>query len=134
MKYMLDTNICIALIRQNAPQLLQRLVACTPGEICLSSLVLAELVFGAQKSAYPEKNLAALEQFIMPLEVADFDKVAAAAYGFVRALLERQGQPIGAMDTLIGAHALSLDVILVTNKIQEFARIPNLKFEDWLTA
>ncbi len=132
MKYMLDTNICIALIRQNAPQVLQRLTACIPGEVCLSSIVLSELVFGVQKSAHPQKNLAALEQFIMPLEIADFDKSAAAAYGFVRALLERQGQPIGAMDTLIGAHALSLDITLVTNNTREFERIPNLKLEDWI--
>ena len=132
MKYMLDTNICIGLIRSQSQNLLKRLTDCAPGEVGISTITIAELTHGAQKSHQVEQNLAALERFLIPIEVADFDQRASATYGFVRACLERAGQVIGSMDMLIGAHALSLDVILVTNNINEFKRIANLRIEDWL--
>ena len=132
MKYMLDTNICIGLIRQKPQKLIRRLMRCEPGDVGISSITIAELAFGANKSNQVEQNLSALEQFLLPIEVADFDQRASAAYGVVRAYLEREGKIIGSMDMLIGAHALSLGVIVVTNNVDEFQRIPKLKVEDWM--
>lgn len=132
MKYMLDTNICIGLIRQKPQSLIERLTDCAPGDIGVSTITVAELAHGAQKSSQVEKNMSALEQFLLPLEIAEFNQRAAIAYGFVRASLEQTGNVIGSMDLLIGAHALSLDVILVTNNTGEFKRILNLKIEDWM--
>jgi len=132
MKYMLDTNICIGLIRQKPQKLIRRLTRCAPGEVGVSSITIAELAHGANKSNQVEQNLTALEQFLLPIEVADFDQRASAAYGVVRAFLEREGKVIGSMDMLIGAHALSLGVTLVTNNVDEFQRITKLKIEDWM--
>jgi len=132
MNYMLDTNICVSLIRQKQRGLIERLTSHDPDEVGVSIITVAELSYGAQKSVQPSQNLRALEQFLLPLEVADFDQSAADTYGLVRAHLETNGNPIGSMDMLIGAHALSLGVVLVTNNIREFKRIPNLRVEDWL--
>jgi tRNA(fMet)-specific endonuclease VapC len=132
MKYMLDTNICIGLIRQKSGPLIRRLTECEPGDVGVSSITAAELVYGVRKSARVEQNMFALEQFLLPLEIADFDQRAAITYGAVRAALERQGNAIGSVDMLIGAHALSLDVTLVTNNTDEFQRIPDLELEDWM--
>lgn len=133
MKYLLDTNICIALIRYKPAALLQQLTSHQPGDVGISSITLAELVHGAEKSAQVERNMSALQQFLLPLELADFDQGAALAYGKIRAELERGGQIIGSMDILIAAHALSLDVILVTNNIREFQYVNGLTLEDWLS-
>jgi len=132
MKYMLDTNICIGLIRQKPTSLIKRLTECTPGDVGVSTITVAELMHGAQKSSQVEQNMSALEQFLLPIEIADFDMHASVLYGLVRASLEQAGNMIGSMDLLIGAHALSLDLILVTNNTGEFKRIPNLKVEDWI--
>lgn len=132
MKYMLDTNVCIGLIRQKPQKLIRRLTRCVPGEVGVSSITIAELAFGANKSNQVEQNLFALEQFLLPIEIADFDQQASAAYGMIRAYLEREGKIIGSMDMLIGAHALSLGVTLITNNVDEFQRIPKLKVEDWM--
>lgn len=132
MKYMLDTNICIGLIRHKPQKLIRRLTRCEPGDVGVSSITVAELAHGANKSNQIEQNLSALEQFLLPIELADFDQQASAAYGIVRAFLERAGKLIGSMDMLIGAHALSLGVILVTNNTHEFQRILKLKIEDWM--
>jgi tRNA(fMet)-specific endonuclease VapC len=132
MKYMLDTNICIGLIRRKPKALIERLVACSPGDVCVSSIAVAELVHGAKKSSQTAQNTSALEGFLIPLNVKDFDQSAATAYGEIRVALEKQGNIIGSMDMLIAAHALSLEVILVTNNTSEFQRIPNLKLEDWM--
>jgi tRNA(fMet)-specific endonuclease VapC len=133
MKYMLDTNICIGIVRKKPARLLGKLVQFVPGDIGVSTITMSELAYGAQKSNQPEKTFAALEQFLLPLEIVEYDQNAASAYGKIRAELERAGQPISAMDMLIGAHALSLNVVLVTNNTREFKRIPNLELEDWLT-
>jgi len=133
MKYMLDTNICIGLIRQKTPKLIRRLTRCAPGEVGVSSITVAELAYGVNKSAQVEKNKSALERFLLPIEVADFDQRASVAYGLVRAYLEREGKIIGSMDMLIGAHALSLGILLITNNTDEFQRIPKLKVEDWIS-
>lgn len=133
MKYLLDTNVCIALIRQKPKEIIQRLTSHRPGDIGISTISIAELIHGAQKSKQVEQNMTALDQFMLPLEIADFDQSAAVAYGYIRAYLETKGTLIGSMDMLIAAHALSLGVALVTNNTGEFKRIPNLKIEDWMT-
>jgi tRNA(fMet)-specific endonuclease VapC len=132
MRYLLDTNICIYVIRRRPPQVLTRFQRCALGDLGLSTVTLAELQYGVAKSAYPARNQQALEAFTLPLEVVPFDVAAARAYGPIRATLEQQGTPIGAMDLLIAAHALSLGVTLVTNNPREFARVTGLQIETWV--
>ncbi|HEX6034507.1 MAG TPA: type II toxin-antitoxin system VapC family toxin [Anaerolineales bacterium] len=132
MKYLLDTNICIALIRQKPKEIIKKLTSYRPGDIGISAITIAELIHGAQKSKQVEQNMTALDQFLLPLEVVDFDQNAAVAYGHIRTHLENKGALIGSMDMLIAAHARSLDVALVTNNTREFKRIPDLKLEDWM--
>ena len=132
MKVMLDTNICIAIIKRKPPQVLKRFTAYKVGEIGISSVTLAEFVFGVANSQHQEKNQAALDQFVLPLEIAGFDHEAAKVYGQVRATLEKKGTPIGALDTMIGAHALALGAMLATNDTREFSRIKGLAVVDWL--
>lgn len=132
MKFLLDTNICIYIIKQKPLEVLHKFNAYQVGDIGISSITVAELEFGVQKSQYPAKNQQALTQFLLPLEIVNFDHAAATIYGDIRARLEKQGTPIGSLDTLIAAHALSLQVILLTNNIKEFSRVPNLKSENWV--
>ena len=132
MKVMLDTNICIAIIKRKPQQVLKRFTAYKVGEVGISWVTLAELEFGVAKSLHLETNQAALDEFILPLEIADFDREAARVYGQVRATLEKKGTPIGALDTMIGAHALALGVTLAANNIKEFSRIKGLTVVDWL--
>ena len=101
------------------------------GEVGVSSVTAAKLSYGAEKSSRPEQNREALSRFLLPLEVLAFGDEAAAAYGRVRAALEKSGTPIGPLDTLIAAHAVSLGVTLVTNNVREFSRVPGLEVEDW---
>lgn len=131
MRLMLDTNICIALIKQKPAGVLKRFNDFQVGDICISSVTLAELRYGVAKSQFQEKNQAALDDFILPLEIAVFDESAASYYGALRASLERKGTPIGAMDLMIGAHALSQNLTIVTNNVREFNRIPHLVVVDW---
>ena len=132
MKVMLDTNTCIAIIKRKPPQVLNRLNAYKVGEVGVSWVTLAELEFGVAKSQYLEKNQAALEEFVLPLEITNFDREAARVYGRVRAMLEKKGTPIGSLDIMIGAHALALGVTLATNNTREFSRIKGLTVVDWL--
>ena len=131
MKLMLDTNICIYIIKQKPPEVLVRFNSYEVGDIAVSSITVAELQFGVRKSQQPERNQHALDQFLLPLTVVDFDQAAAATYGEVRASLERQGQPIGPLDMLIAAHALSLKLTLVTNNVGEFDRVQGLVVKNW---
>jgi tRNA(fMet)-specific endonuclease VapC len=131
MKMMLDTDICIYIIKRRPPSVLNRFSAFAVGEIGISSITLAELEYGAVKSAQSRKNREALAEFVSPLDMAAFGRDAAEAYGRVRAALERKGLPIGAMDMLIAAHALSLGVSLVTNNETEFRRVSGLRVENW---
>ncbi len=133
MRVMLDTSICIYLIKQRPQSLLDRFRSFPVGNIGVSVITLAELEYGASKSSRPKQNREALEQFLSPLEVAPFDRQATVAYGNARATLERKGRPIGAMDLLIAAHALSLGVRLVTNNETEFRHVPGLRVENWVT-
>jgi tRNA(fMet)-specific endonuclease VapC len=131
MKYLLDTNICIYVIKKRPLPVLDRFRACSVGDIGISAITVAELQYGVRKSQYPVQNQRALNQFLLPLVVASFDERAAMSYGQIRASLEIQGTPIGSLDTLIAAHALSLDVALITNNVREFARVPGLNLENW---
>jgi tRNA(fMet)-specific endonuclease VapC len=131
MKWMLDTDTCIALIKRQPPNLIKRLQAKAVGDVGISSITLAELRFGASKSARRQQNQAALDQFLLPLDIAAFDELAADSYGDVRAELESNGTPIGPLDTLIAGHGLSLNVVLVTHNMREFRRITGLRIDDW---
>ncbi|MCP5101682.1 MAG: type II toxin-antitoxin system VapC family toxin [Chloroflexi bacterium] len=132
MKYLLDTNICIYIIKNNPPSVRQRFQSLSAGEVGVSSISVAELQYGVQKSQYVERNQYALSQFLLPLKITGFDEKATVSYGIIRATLEKQGQPIGSLDTLIAAHALSIDCTLVTNNESEFSRVPQLKLENWV--
>jgi tRNA(fMet)-specific endonuclease VapC len=131
MKLMLDTNICIYLIKEHPAPVLDRFAAHPVGDIGVSVITLAELEYDVAKSSRPARNRAALDQFVSPLEVASFDRPATTAYGRLRALLDKRGQPIGSMDLLIAAHAISLDVRLITHNVKEFGKVPGLRIEDW---
>ncbi len=131
MKLMLDTTICIYLIKQRPAAVLQRFLEYQVGDIGISSITLSELRYGVAKSTHREKNAKALDEFVIPLEVVSFDEEAAHVYGDIRATLKKAGTPIGAMDMLIAAHAVSLGTPLVTNNTREFVRIPTLTVIDW---
>ena len=126
---LLDTHICIDLINRRPPEVLARFRKYRLGKIGISSVVAAELAFGVAKSG-SARNRDALDMLLSPLEVMPFGAEAMWVYGDLRAVLERSGQPIGAMDTLIAAHALQLDAVLVSNNTREFARIAGLRLEN----
>ena len=130
---LLDTNICIYIINARLPAVLARFRQYRLGEIGVSSVVLSELAFGVAKSG-STRNRQALEMFLAPLVVLPFDDAAAWAYGTVRADLERRGTPIGALDTMIAAHAVSLQALLVTHNTREFAQVTGLQLDDWATS
>ena len=131
MKYLLDTNICIYLINERPKKVLAHFKRHSLGDIGISSITASELAFGVAKSA-SSKNSAALEAFLLALNVVDYDAGAAMIYGDIRATLEKQGKTIGPLDMLIAASALSRQLILVTNNEKEFRRISKLKVENWL--
>jgi tRNA(fMet)-specific endonuclease VapC len=132
MGFMLDTNICIYMIRGKPPEVLTRLKDFKPGEVSVSSITLSELEYGVAKSSKPQQNRDALDAFLAPLEILPFNGDAAYRYGHIRASLEKEGKLIGAMDMLIAAHAVSASMTLVTNNIKEFDRVPGLRLENWL--
>jgi len=131
LQYMLDTNICIYVIKTYPPDLLERFNLLAE-QLCMSAITLAELHYGAGKSERRLQNLQAIEHFSARLDVLPFSEKAAAHYGQVRAELERAGTPIGPHDMLIGAHARSEGLIVVTNNRREFDRIPGLRVENWV--
>jgi tRNA(fMet)-specific endonuclease VapC len=130
MKYLLDTDTCIYILREQPPGVLARFKRLRTDAIGISAVVMAELAFGAAKSASP-RNHERLATFLSMLTIVPFDAEAAAAYGGLRAELERRGRPIGPMDLLISAQALALDLVLVTNNEREFKRVPGLRLENW---
>ncbi|WP_045881460.1 type II toxin-antitoxin system tRNA(fMet)-specific endonuclease VapC [Pseudomonas chlororaphis] len=131
LKYMLDTNICIFTIK-NKPQEVREAFNRQHGRLCISSVTLMELMYGAEKSAAPERNLSVIEGFVARLEVLAYDHEAAIHSGQLRAELARAGTPIGPYDQLIAGHARSRGLVLVTNNVREFERVPGLRIEDWL--
>ena len=129
---MLDTNICIYIIKQKPLNVLERFKQTEISQIGISAITLSELSYGVSKSSKPAQNQIALAQFIAPLEILPYDDNAAQYYGNLRTHLEKQGTTIGSLDMLIAAHALSIACTLVTNNTKEFSRIPNLKIENWV--
>ena len=131
MKFMLDTNICIYIIKQKPPKVIERFNRAKISQIGISSITMSELSYGVYKSSKPEQNQMALAQFVAPLEILPYGDEAVQYYGQLRVHLEKKGTPIGALDMLIAAHALSNNCTLVTNNEKEFARVPDLKIVNW---
>jgi tRNA(fMet)-specific endonuclease VapC len=129
-KYMLDTNICIYTIK-NRPDDVRAAFVRHQDQLCISTVTAMELIYGAEKSAAPEKNLAVIEGFFARLAVKDYDLHAAAHTGQMRAELQKLGTPIGPYDQMIAGHARSLGLIVVTNNEREFARVDGLRTENW---
>lgn len=132
MLFMLDTNICIYIIKNHPPAVIQKMKQFSPADHAISSITVCELEYGASKSSNPEKNRLTLMKFLTPFEIPPFDQLAAYHYGEIRAVLERGGRTIGAMDMLIAAHARSLSLTLVTNNLRELERAPGLCVENWV--
>jgi len=132
MIYLLDTNTCIYIIKRKPPNVIKRFLELQVSQAGISSITFSELAYGVAKSSKPIQNRFALAQFAAPLEIFLYGDEAAHHYGELRSYLEKKGTPIGSLDMLIAAHALSIDCILVTNNEKEFIRVPNLKIENWI--
>ena len=132
MKYLLDTNICIYIIKKKPESVIKLFSKLKPGDVAISAITIAELYFGIAKSSKPNENTIALQEFLQPLVTLDFNSDDSVFYGQIRAELEANGQMIGAMDLLIASIALSRRLTLVTNNEKEFSRIKNLKVENWI--
>ena len=131
MTYMLDTNICIYAMKKKPEKVLRRLMQELDNGICISSITLAELEYGMRHSSDPARNERALIRFLAPLSVLPFGAPAASMYGEIRASLQSRGTPIGPLDMLIAGHAKAENMILVTNNVREFERVPGLEIENW---
>ena len=131
LRYMLDTNICIYTIKNN-PAAVREKFQQHQNHLCISSIVLSELLYGAEKSSQPEKSLALIEGMAARLEVLNFDEHAAAHAAEIRADLARKGTPIGHYDVLIAGHARSRCLVLVGNNLREFERVDGLRLKNWV--
>ena len=129
---MLDTNICIYIIKNKPSYVRDKFKEYDIGDLCLSSITVSELYYGVYKSQYIEKNLLALNSFLRPFNIVDYDLNASIEYGKIRASLEKSGNIIGGLDMQIAAHAKSLDMTLITNNTREFQRIENLVIDNWI--
>lgn len=132
MKYLIDTDICIYIMNQHPSGVIDKFKQFELGDIGVSTITVSELQYGVSKSVHRKKNQVRLQEFLSPLEICDYDKPAASAYGDIRRGLEKNGKPIGAMDLLIAAHALGHGWTLVTNNEAEFKRVKGLKVENWV--
>lgn len=131
MRFLLDTNICIYIIKRKPIKVFEKFQTLQPLDVGVSSITIAELEYGAFKSQRQAQNRSALNQFLMPLAVLAFDRSATQIYGQTRAELEQQGIVVGAMDLLIASQAISQNLVLVTNNVRELSRIPGLILENW---
>ena len=131
MKYLLDTNVCIDYLNASHPSVVERFRQASPDDLSLSSVVVAELRYGAEKSARKKRNHERLDVLTAEIECVEFGVGAASTFGRVRAALEARGTPIGPYDMMIGAHALALGRVLVTDNVDEFRRIDGLEVENW---
>jgi len=129
---MLDTNICIYLIKNRPIEVREKFNQYEVGEIAISSITVSELYYGVEKSQHVEKNRQALSLFLAPLNILTYDEKAAIVYGKIRATLQVKGTVIGALDMLIAAHAKSMGIVLVTNNTKEFIRVEDLDVENWI--
>jgi tRNA(fMet)-specific endonuclease VapC len=130
--YMLDTNICIYIIKKRPISLMEKFNNIPKSNLCISVVTYAELQYGVERSSSKKMNQGILNDFISNLTVLSWDNDAARQYGKIRSTLEKNGIPIGNMDILIAAHALSQKCILVSNNLREFKRVKNLKYENWV--
>lgn len=133
MKYLLDTNVCVDYLSGRYPAVVSRIQRSAPGDLGLSSVVVAELRYGADRSARPKANHARLEVLVTEIPALEFDHEAASAYGRLRARLEAAGTPIGPNDMLIAAQALSRGMVVITDNVGEFRRVKGLDVENWRT-
>jgi len=129
--YLLDTNVCIKILNNSSETIRTRLKEENPGNITISSVVKAELYYGARNSQRVEENLLTLRRFFEPLNTAPFDDLCAEQSGIIRAELKTLGTPIGTLDILIAATARAKDFVLVTHNLKEFSRVPGIRIEDW---
>ena len=129
---LLDTNICIYILKNKPLEVLDKFKKFDIGELKLTSITVAELYFGAYNSSYLEKNISVIDRFLIPFEILNFDEKAAMEYGKIKAKLYKVGNIIGELDMQIASIAISNNLILVTNNLKEFARIENLDFENWI--
>jgi len=130
--YILDTNICIYIIKRKFESILEKIKENRLLGISISSITLSELEYGVANSMYPEKNSIALLEFLSEINIMPYDELAAKEYGIIKTDLKRRNCIIGPLDTLIAAHARSLNSTLVTNNIREFSRVQGLKLENWV--
>ena len=130
--YLLDTNICIYLIKKKHIDLITTVMSKDPFELALSAVTVAELEFGVAKSLYPQKNRDILLEFLSPFQIVPFDEKDCENFGFIRAYLNKKGTPIGPYDLQIAAQCISRNYCLITNNIKEFERVPELKIENWI--
>lgn len=132
MKYYLDTNICIYILKGLYPKLFQKLLSHHPSDIKIPSIVKAELIYDAEKSVKREDNLKKINNFLLPFDIVQFGDTASILYGEVRAKLERTGTPIGPNDLIIASAVLAEQGTLITNNVKEFARVDQLRIENWV--
>jgi tRNA(fMet)-specific endonuclease VapC len=132
MQYLLDTNICIYLIKKRPPEVLERFQEHSPQDVGISTITLFELQYGVEKSQYRQRSNDALTKFLLPLNLLDLDRFAAEDAAVIRAQLERKGLSIGPYDLLIAGLARSRNLTLVTNNTREFERIVGLHIENWI--
>jgi len=132
-KVMLDTNICIYLIKNRPLEVREKFNQYEVGKITISSISVSELYYGVEKSQHVEKNRQALALFLAPLNILDYDEKASISYGHVRSTLQAKGTVLGSLDMLIAAHAKSLNITLITNNTKEFIRVDALKLENWIS-
>lgn len=129
--YLLDTNICIYLIKNKFEHLQKKIESEEPYKISISSVTVAELEYGIAKSLYPEKNREVLLEFLSPFEIIPFNELDCEAFGYLRAYLNKLGTPIGPYDLQIASQCISRNLCLVTNNEKEFERVPELRIENW---
>jgi tRNA(fMet)-specific endonuclease VapC len=132
MRYLLDTNICIYLIKKHPPEVLVKFQQVQLKQLHIPSIAVFELYYGIEKNNSQQRNLSALERFLEPLTIVDFTLEAAKKAAKIRSHLEKQGTPIGVYDLQIAAIALSHNMTLLTNNTREFERVKGLKFENWV--
>jgi tRNA(fMet)-specific endonuclease VapC len=131
MRYLLDTDICIYLIKRRPPQAIEQFRQHSPQDVAISTITLYELEYGIEKSRYRQRSEDALAKFLLPLNIINVDSSAAREAAAIRAQLEKKGKPIGPYDVLIAGLARSRDMTLVTNNTKEFERVPGLRLENW---
>lgn len=132
MRFMLDTDTCIYIAKKKPPEVLRRFEDLAVGQVGMSTITYGELLYGAHKSLHPKQTIKTLQQLIALIPSLPIPADAGLSYGQIRCALEKSGKPIGNNDLWIAAHALALDLVLVTNNIREFCRISHLKLENWV--